>query len=411
MSDTKPKKNDAVEPKLIGAPEQRLTVLQIIPRLQAGGAETGCIQVAEALVKAGHRAIVVSEGGSRLHELEEVGGEHIIMNASTKNPLKMRRNARELANIIRENNVDIIHARSRAPAWSALWASKKAEIPFITTYHSGYSENGRLKNFYNSVMARSNRVIAVSEFMAHLIRTRNKIPENRITVIHRCVDHAEFVRDETLDDRMDALRRDWGIGKDTRVLLLPGRVSRRKAQDHLIEAAAKLKGRGVENFVCVFAGDAAGKESFRVELDDLAHELGAMDVLRFIGHCPDMPAAYATAAVSLNISYSEGFPRVALEAQAMATPVIVSDTGPGREVAMTPPDVDFAEATGLRVPFNDVQALTGMLEELLNWPEEKRIAMGQRGADHVRGRYTHERLQAETLQVYREVMAEQALSN
>ena len=391
-----------------GLDEPRLTVLQIIPRLQAGGAETGCIQIADALVQVGHRAIVVSEGGSRLHELEDVGAEHILMNASTKNPVKMWANARELAVIIGRNKVDIIHARSRAPAWSALWAAHMTSTRFVTTYHSGYSENGRLKNLYNSVMARSNRVIAVSEFMAHLIRTRNKIPEHRITVIHRCVDHAEFVRDETLQGRMHALRRDWGIGKDTRVLLLPGRVSRRKAQDHLIQASAKLKARGVENFTVVFAGDAAGKENYRVELDDLAHKLDVMDVLRFIGHCPDMPAAYATSTVSLNISYSEGFPRVALEAQAMATPVIVSDTGPGREVAKTSPDVDFSEATGLRVPYNDVNALTGMLEDLLTWPEEKRVAMGQRGADHVRGRYTHERLQAETLQVYREVMAEKA---
>ena len=383
-----------------------MTVLQIIPRLQSGGAETGCIQVAEALIKEGHRALVVSEGGSRLHELEEVGGEHIVMNASTKNPLKMWTNARALANIIRTNKVDIIHARSRAPAWSALWAARMTGTRFVTTYHSGYSENGRLKNIYNSVMSRSHRVIAVSEFMAHLIRTRNDIPEERIKVIHRCVDHAEFVRDETLDARMKDLRRKWGVGDDTRILLLPGRVSRRKAQDHLIKAAAKLKARGIENFAVIFAGDPAGKEGFKNELDELTEKLGVKDLVHFIGHCPDMPAAYATSAVSLNISYSEGFPRVALEAQAMATPVIVSDTGPGREVAKTAPDVDFAEATGLRVPFNDVKALTGMLEELLAWPEEKRAAMGQRGADHVRGRYTHERLQAETLEVYRAVMAE-----
>ena len=384
----------------------QLTVLQIIPRLQAGGAETGCIQVAGALVDAGHRAMVVSEGGERLHELAAVGGEHITMNASTKNPLRMWLNARALAALIRANNVDIIHARSRAPAWSSLWAARMTKIPFVTTYHSGYSENGHIKNFYNSVMARSNRVIAVSEFMAHLIRTRNKIPEERIVVIHRCVDHAVFVRDETLNARMAELRRNWKIGADTRVLLLPGRIARRKAQDHLIRAAAGLKDRGVENFVCVFAGDASGKEGFRNELDRLAQSLQVTDLVRFIGHCPDMPAAYATSAVSLNISYSEGFPRVALEAQAMATPVIVSDTGPGREVAKTPPDTALAEATGMRVPFGDVKSLTGLLEELLAWPEEKRAAMGRRGADHVRGRYTHQRMTKETLEVYRAVMAE-----
>ena len=139
-----------------------LTVLQVIPRMRAGGAELGCMQIAEALVKAGNRALVVSGGGQMVEGLTAVGAEHIVLPMATKNPVTLALNVRRLANLIRAEKVDIIHARSRAPAWSALAAARQTNIPFVTTYHSEYSERGKVKNFYNSVMARSDTVIAVS---------------------------------------------------------------------------------------------------------------------------------------------------------------------------------------------------------------------------------------------------------
>ncbi|MGB4865756.1 MAG: glycosyltransferase family 4 protein, partial [Hyphomicrobium sp.] len=315
-----------------------LTILQVIPRMRAGGAELGCLQIAEALVKAGNRAIVVSQGGQLVEGLRAVGAEHIEMPVATKNPVTLALNARRLAHLIRSRNVAIIHARSRAPAWSALAAARRAKIPFVTTYHSEYSERGKLKNLYNSVMARSDTVIAVSDYMAHLIRTRYHTPEQRIAIIHRAFDPAKFDPAAVTVERIAAVRKDLNADGSKPVLLLAGRITPRKAQQYLVEALGLLKQRGAADVVCVLAGEIE-KPEFKAQLEAQAAKLGVAEALRFPGHVKDMAAAYAITDISLNISEQEGLPRVAIEAQAMGVPMIVSDTGPGREVALTAPDV------------------------------------------------------------------------
>ena len=222
---------------------ERWTVLQVIPRMRAGGAELGCLQIAEALVKAGHRAMVVSEGGQLVDGLMAVGAEHIVMPVATKNPVTLALNARRLADIARRENVSLLHARSRAPAWSALIAARRCKIPFVTTYHSEYSERGRLKNLYNSVMARSDTVIAVSDYMAHLIRTRYRTPEDRIAIIHRAFDPAKFDPASVTPERIAAIREQLGADGTKPVLLLAGRITPRKAQHDLVSALGLLKQR------------------------------------------------------------------------------------------------------------------------------------------------------------------------
>ena len=302
--------------------------MQVIPRMRAGGAELGCLQVAEALSKAGHRAFVASQGGRLAERLAEFGAIHITLPLASKNPLRMLANARELVGIIRRENVDIIHARSRAPAWSALWAARKTGIGFVTTYHSEYSETSRIKRFYNSVMARSDTVIAVSDYMAHLIRTRYHTPEERIAVIHRAFDPDRFDLAAMTDERLEAVRSLLQIEAGDRVLLLAGRITPRKAQDHLVEALGILKARGSPKIVAVLAGEIE-KPEFRAKLEKDAARLGIADWLRFPGHVADMPAAYMASDISLNISEQEGLPRAAIESQAMGVPMIVSDTGTG----------------------------------------------------------------------------------
>ncbi|HRN83471.1 MAG TPA: glycosyltransferase family 4 protein [Hyphomicrobium sp.] len=383
--------------------ENRFTVLQIIPRMRAGGAELGCLQVAEALVAAGHRALVASEGGRMVDALEAAGATHITLPLASKNPFVMWQNSKRLADIIRSERVDIIHARSRAPAWSALRAARVTGIRFVTTYHSEYSERGRIKRFYNGVMARADRVVSVSDNMRGLIQSRYGLPLERIPVIHRAFDPARFDPAAVTPERLDAIRAAIGVRPDDLIVLLPGRITRRKAQAHLIEAAGILKERGIENFVCVFAGEVE-KQDYMAELDRRTRALGLTERVRFPGNVGDMAALYSLAAVSLNISEFEGLPRVALEAQAMGVPVIVSDTGPGREVALTAPDVSPEAATGLRVPFAEPPALAEALAELLGWPEPQRAAMGARAAAHVRSRYTLERLTRGYLAVYQEVL-------
>lgn len=384
-----------------------LTVLQVIPRMRAGGAELGCLQIAEALVASGNRALVVSEGGQLVEGLRAVGAEHIELPVATKSPITLALNARRLAAIIRKENVAIIHARSRAPAWSALAAARSTKIPFVTTYHSEYSERGKIKNLYNSVMARSDIVIAVSDYMAHLIRTRYQTPEARIAIIHRAFDPAKFDPAAVTSERIAAVRRDLDADGSKPILLLAGRITPRKAQHFLVDALGQLKQRGLGDVVCVLAGEVE-KPEFKAQLEAQAKRLGVADALRFPGHVKDMAAAYAITDISLNISEQEGLPRVAIEAQAMGVPMIVSDTGPGREVALTAPDVSPDKASGLRVPYADARATADAIATMLAWPNAERKAVGARGAAHVRSRFTLDQLKRKTLAVYDTVLARRA---
>lgn len=385
----------------------RFTVVQVIPRMQAGGAERGCLQVAEALVKAGHRAIVVSQGGQLVSALEAVGARHVVMPVATKSPVGIVSNANRLSRLIRDEGCNIIHARSRAPAWSALLAARRCNIGFVTTYHSEYSERGRFKNIYNSVMARSDIVIAVSDYMAHLIRTRYHTPEERIAIIHRAFDPEVFDPAKVTDERLQAARLVLGLQDAAQVLMLAGRITPRKAQHILVDALGLLRAKGGTAPTAVLAGEIE-KPEFKDQLEAQARRLGVASQLRFPGHVQDMAAAYRLADISLNISEQEGLPRVAIEAQAMGVPMIVSDTGPGREVALTEPDVPAGDASGLRVPYGDAAATARAIEEMLSWPRERRLAMGDRGSQHVRGRFTLEQLTRKTLGVYRTVLDRRA---
>jgi glycosyltransferase involved in cell wall biosynthesis len=367
--------------------------------MRAGGAELGCLQIASALVNAGHRAIVASEGGQLVQQIEAAGGEHITLPLASKNPAVIAKNAGRLAALIRDQRVSIIHARSRAPAWSALIAARRARIPFVTTYHSDYSEKTWIKNFYNSVMARSDIVIAVSDYMAHLIRTRYRTPEERIAIIHRAFDDDVFDPAKVTPVQIAAARSLLDADGAKPVLLLAGRITPRKAQHHLVSALGLLKERGGPEVVCVLAGEIE-KPEFKSELESEARRLGVFGQLRFPSHVRDMPAAYTVADISLNISEQEGLPRVAIEAQAMGVPMIVSDTGPGREVALTEPGVTPGEASGLRVPYADPGALADAIQTMLSWPPEQRKAYGQRGAAHVRSRFTLQQFTGKTLAVY-----------
>jgi glycosyltransferase involved in cell wall biosynthesis len=379
--------------------KKRLTVLQVIPRMRAGGAELGCLQIAQALVENGHRALVASEGGPLVEQLLAAGAEHIDLPLASKNPLVLAQNASSLARIIRQEKVSLIHARSRAPAWSALYAARRTRTPFVTTYHSEYSEKGRIKNFYNSVMARSDTVIAVSDYMAHLIRTRYRTPENRIVVIHRAFDANVFDPSKLTPERLTATRHLLNVDGSKPVLILAGRITPRKAQHYLVSALGLLKKRGVPDIICVLAGEIE-KPAFKAELEAQAQSLGVVDQLRFPGHVRDVAAAYAISDIALNISEQEGLPRVAIEAQAMGIPLIVSDTGPGREVALTEPDVTAANASGLRVPYADPAATADAILTMLAWQPEMRKAYGERGKINVCSRFTLQQLTSKTLRLY-----------
>lgn len=378
-----------------------LTVLQVIPRMRAGGAELGCLQIAEAIMAAGGRAFVASQGGRLAEKLEAAGGHHITLPMASKNPLTMVANARALADIIVKEKVDVIHARSRAPAWSALWAARKTGIAFVTTYHGEYREQNKVKNLYNSVMARSDKVIAVSDNIGKLIKQRYNTPDDRIAIIHRAFDPAKFDATQITPDSIAAVRRTLNVMQGARILMLAGRISPNKAHDHLIEAVGRLPKDLAKTFVLVFPGEIE-KADYAKSFSDRAKTLGVE--IRLPGHLDDVGAAMAASWALFNISRTEGLPRVVIEAQAMGVPVVVSDSGPGREVALTPPDTPISDATGLRVPYNDPTALADAISALAAMSESDRRDMGRRGSAHARARYTLARMTGQTLEVYRQVI-------
>ncbi|MBS0242515.1 MAG: glycosyltransferase family 4 protein [Proteobacteria bacterium] len=383
------------------------TILQIIPRLDTGGAELSTIEITEAIVRAGGRALVATEGGRLAERIGQAGGELIAFPASTKNPLKLWANAGRLVRLMQAEQVNLIHARSRAPAWSALWAARRARIPFITTYHGAYAEKGRLKRAYNSVMARADRVIANSRYTADLIRSRYGTEETRIRVIHRGVDMAHFDPALVGAERLGALRSAWQVEAGRPIILQAARLTGWKGQRVLIEAAARLKQRQqLGNAVVVLAGDAQGRDGYREQLAGLARDLGVADHLRLPGHVDDIPAAFAMARVAVVASTEpEAFGRAAAEAQAAACPVIATDIGAPPETVLDVGRAGVEKATGWLVQPGDAEALARSLADALGMPDAVRLAMGKRARAHIGANFTLEAMKRATLAVYDELLA------
>lgn len=384
------------------SPLAGVTVLQIIPALEAGGAERTTVDVAAALAEAGARALVATEGGRLVGELQAKGGIWVPFPANTKNPLAMALNVERLARLCRREGVQILHARSRAPAWVALGAARRLKIPFVTTYHGSYSGRTSVKLLYNSVMARGDVVIANSHYTADLIRRAH--PEqagDRIVVIHRGTDLSTFTPSAVAPGRVEALRRAWNVAPHERVVLLAARLTAWKGQRVLIEAAARMRDLGLTDLAVVLAGDAQGRTAYERELDALIEARGLKGIVRRVGHCTDMPAAFRAASVVAVPSVEpEAFGRAAVEAQALGIPVVVSDLGAVPETVLAPPDADPALRTGWRVPAGDAVALADALSEALSLGASARDALGRRAQNHVEANFSLDRMIAATLDVY-----------
>jgi len=381
------------------------TVLQVIPGLEIGGAERGTLDVAAALVQEGWRAIVVSQGGRLVPDLEAAGAEHIILPVASKNPLQIMMNIRSLRRIIEREQVDIIHARSRAPAWSSLCAARKAGIGFITTYHSIYSENFPLKRLYNSIMARGDLTIANSEYTAGLIRDRHGKVATRIAVVHRGVDLAEFSPQNVNVSRRKKIACDWHLDGRKKTLLLPARLAQRKGHSLLIDALARIDLSTVPPFACIFAGDVKGREHVRERLMQQCRTRGLpRDIIRYPGHCRDMAAAYLAADIVLMPStVPEAFGRVAAEAQAMGRPVIVTDIGAVGETVRAQPEFDEHDITGWRIAPDDPDALGQAIVLALQMSDKEHERITKTAVEFISQNYSVDKMTSATLQLYREL--------
>ncbi len=378
------------------------TILQIIPELHAGGAERTTVDIAAGLAEVGARALVATEGGRLIGELQAKGGVWLPFPAAAKNPLAMIGNIRKLSRLCAAEHVELIHARSRAPAWVALAAARAMKLPFVTTYHGSYAGASAVKVLYNSVMARGDVVIANSHYTADLISRMHPFARSKVRVVHRGTDFSTYQPALVEPERIGALRAAWGIEPEQRVVLLAGRLTSWKGQRVLIEAARLMKQRGAsEDVVFVLAGDAQGRNDYVRELDGLIAAGGLTGVVRRVGHCSDMPAAFLAASVATVTSTEpEAFGRVAVEAQAMGVPVVVSDLGAVPETVLAPPQCLPGERTGWRVPPGDAAALAEALTEALALRPSANDAMAMRARRHVERSFSLPHMVSETLDVY-----------
>ena len=349
------------------------------------------------LKAAGGLPIVASEGGRLVHELDRAGIRHITLPLASKNPLTMRANIRRLADVIEEYKVDIVHARSRAPAWSAFFAAKNTGAHFMTTFHAAYGLGSNIKRFYNSIMARGERVIAISDFIARHIQENYAVDPARIHTVPRGIDLFKFNPDHVTAERMANLTHNWRLKDGLKVVMCPGRLTRIKGQTVLLQALAKLQRR---DFLCVLVGSDQGRVDYSAELEQMATDLGLEGHVTMVGDCTDMPTAYMLADVVVAPSVvPEGFGRTAVEAQAMGRPIIATKLG-GMMETVIPGE------TGWLVGAGNPDELAQALNEALDLTTEQRQRLAMRAVSHIHSHYSKDQMGWKTLDVYAEIFGQ-----
>jgi len=376
------------------------TLLQVTPELETGGAEQTTIDVAHAVVAQGGKALVATKGGRMAARLTADGGRLAQMPAQSKNPLVMLGNAARLIDLMRREKVSLVHARSRAPAFSALWAAHATKTPFIATYHGVYNARSNLKRWYNAVMTKGDLVIANSEYTRQHVIREHGVPPEKVVAIPRGVDLTRFEPGMVSCDRVKALAEAWGVAPDERRLkvLLAGRLTRWKGQSLLIETMALLKARGEDRVLLLLAGDDQGRKGYRAELTAAIAAAGLEDRVKLVGHCDDMPAAYLLADVAIAPSLEpEAFGRTAVEPQVMGRPVMAADHGATRETVVP-------GETGWLVKPGDAEAWVDTLLEACEIGAAQRQAMGQAARARARRLYSVDAMCDATLDVYARVL-------
>ncbi len=376
--------------------DHRPRILQVLPALDTGGVERGAVEMVQAVVQAGGTALVASAGGRMVAQVERAGGRHVTMALMTKDPVNILINAARLRRLVEAESVDLVHARSRAPGWSAWLAAKRARVPFVTTWHGVYGENLPGKHAYNSVMARGDRVIAISRYVGARVAAGYGVGPGRLRVIPRGVDPEVFDPGRVVGDKVHRLAQAWRIPTGARVVMLAARLTRWKGAEAVLDAVALL---GREDTYCVLVGSDQGRDAYARALEQRAGRLGLSARLRLGGHCEDMPAALMLADVVVSASLKpEPFGRSVIEAQAMGRPVVAFDHGGAAETVQD-------GRTGLLVSPGDVAGLAAAIRTALDLPPAERAALGRRAREAVLAGFTTTAMQQATLAVYAEVLA------
>jgi len=380
-------------------PDRPPVVLQVLPSLVTGGVERGTIEITQAIAEAEGVALVASSGGPMVASVLRAGGRHFTYPLQAKDPFTIWRNVARLEALIRAENVSIVHARSRAPAWSAWFACRRTGAHFVTTYHGVYGEDLPFKRRYNAIMARGEIVIAASHYVADEVRRRHKVDPARIRVIPRGVDPKVFNPDTVSADRIARVAQAMRVPDGMFTVMMPGRLTAWKGQAVLLQAIARLPWTEV---CCVLVGSDQGRTKYTRELEKISESLGIADRVRIVGQIDDIPAALMLSDVVVHAStHAEAFGRVVIEAQAMGRPVIATNLGGPSETVEN-------GVTGWLTNPGDVDDLARALREALSMDAEARMALGQRARASVLNFYTLRAMRDSTLDVYEAVLAGEA---
>ena len=376
--------------------EQKPVILQVLPELDHGGGEVGTVQIADALRQHGIKNFVASAGGRMVHDLEKIKVPHITLPLKTKNPIKLYLNSLKLEKIIKENGINIVHARSRAPAWSAYWAAKRAGVKFMTTFHGTYGLGPKgIKKFYNRVMTYGQLVIAISNHIKKHITENYRINEDKIRLIHRCVDIEKFSPAAVSQERIIRAVQENNIPEDLPVISLIGRITRWKGQHVLLEALSKLKDH---DFFCLIVGSDQGRVKYTEELKELVKKYGLESKVKFIGQSFDIPALLMVSDIVLSTAVEpEAFGRAAIEGQAMGKIVIASNLGGSLENTID-------GVTGKLYESSDPQALADAIRWALDLPLEEKKKISAAAIKNVKENFTKQIMCDKTIAVYNELI-------
>ena len=376
--------------------QEELVVLQVLPELNQGGVELGTIEIASELQKRGIKNFVASAGGRMEGNLERLKVKHFTLPLKTKNIFKMWFNSLHLAKIIKENGITVVHARSRAPAWSAYWAAKKCGVHYMTTFHGTYGLGPRgIKKIYNQVMTFGERVIAISNHIKEHIIKNYGTDESKIRLIARCVNMENFDVENTSAERMIKFLEDNQIPADKPLITLIGRLTNWKGQKLLINALNKIKDM---DFHCLLIGDDQGRVKYSDELHDMIKQYGMEDRYTFIRNVTDVPAAMLVSDVVLSTSIEpEAFGRIAIEGQAMGRVVVASDIGGSKETVID-------GVTGKLFKSGNADDLANAIKWALSLSSEEREKIGAEAVKNVKEHFTKQIMCDKTISVYEELI-------
>ena len=383
-------------------PQDRPVIVQILPALERGGVERGTIEMAQAIEKAGGRAVVISSGGPLERHILRCGGTHHTLPVHVKNPLKWSSVRRRLQQILQDENADIVHVRSRAPAWIALPVAKKLHIPTVSTVHGRFQAHSIFKRFYNGKIIKVDHVIAISKYIKQLITSQFVGVEERMTVIHRGVDIDVFDPQAVNQTRIINFADSVALPEEMPVVMLPARPTLWKGHEVLLDALALIKDTP---FICLFVGAADGKQTFIDRITKYGTGLGLEGRFRLSHAVDDMPAAMMVADVVVMPSITpEPFGRVALEAQAMGRPVVAFDHGGAAE------SIKHGQTGWLATP-GDAENLAACIRQALELQGAERQMLADKSRAHIERSFSTTRMCNETVKIYRRILQKFQLAN